>query len=70
MQDCLKAAGQRPINNIVDITNFVMLEYGQPMHAFDLACVGDSHIVVRRAVKREITYSLTGRNAFCRITAW
>ena len=54
----LRAAGVRPINNIVDITNYVMLEYGQPMHAFDAACLDGSAITVRRAADGEQFRSL------------
>ncbi len=53
MCDCLNSAGMRPINNIVDITNFVMLETGQPMHAFDINDIADGKIVVRRAKENE-----------------
>ncbi len=54
----LHAAGVRPINNIVDITNYVMLEYGQPMHAFDARCISGNEICVRRANEGEQFRSL------------
>ena len=54
----LRASGVRPINNIVDITNYVMLEYGQPMHAFDYKCLDGSHIIVREANENETFKSL------------
>ncbi|MBE6671686.1 MAG: phenylalanine--tRNA ligase subunit beta [Ruminococcaceae bacterium] len=58
----LRAAGVRPINNIVDITNYVMLEYGQPMHAFDYACLDGSKIVVRTAAEGEVFKSLDDKD--------
>ena len=58
MRARLRAAGVRPINNIVDITNYVMLEYGQPMHAFDYAMLDGSHIIVRNAAEGENFRSL------------
>ena len=60
LTDRLKAVGLRPINNIVDITNFVMMEYGQPLHAFDGARLAGSKIVIRRARKGELFNALDG----------
>ena len=61
MQRRLRAVGMRPINNIVDITNYVLVEYGHPMHAFDLACVAQGHIIVRNARENETVVTLDGK---------
>lgn len=61
MQRRLSAQGIRPINNLVDITNYVMAEYGQPMHAYDLDTIAGKEIIVRRAEKDETFVTLDGQ---------
>jgi len=58
----IRAAGSRPINNVVDATNYVLLELGQPLHAFDLGKLGDSTVVVRRARDGELIKTLDGED--------
>ena len=61
MQLRLASAGIRPINNIVDITNYVMEEYGQPMHAYDLDTIAGHKIIVRKAAEGEVFQTLDGQ---------
>lgn len=61
MQRRLAACGIRPINNLVDITNYVMMEYGQPMHAYDLNNVSGNKIIVRRAKDGDVFQTLDGQ---------
>lgn len=61
LKDCLRAVGIRPINNIVDITNFVMMEFGQPMHAYDYDLIRGKKIIVKRANNGDKFKTLDGQ---------
>ncbi len=65
MQQRLRAAGIRPISNIVDVTNYVMMELGQPMHAFDFGTVAEGRVIVRRSRTGEKINSLDGVERMC-----
>ena len=60
MQAKLRAAGVRPINNIVDVTNYILMEWGQPLHAFDIRNI-DKSIIVRNAFDNEKITALDGK---------
>ncbi len=61
LKDCLRAVGIRPINNIVDITNFVMMEYGQPMHAYDYDTIRGKKMIIKRAKNGDKFVTLDGQ---------
>jgi len=61
MRQRLEAVGLRPISNVVDVTNFVMMEFGQPLHAFDFKFLEEGRIVVRGAEEGEVFVSLDGK---------
>lgn len=66
LKEALAASGMRSINNVVDITNFVMLEYGQPLHAFDYSRISCGKVIIRRASEGEVMTTLDGVE--CKLT--